>query len=228
MPSPLRIEHVLTAESRAEYQKLVEQKPELPPDLEVLFEFMTSTRQEDQQRQDDLVRILVTQFREAGDAVGCLQVWLLWIFRKPIQSIASRHFRPQGVSSEVESDASWCFLEALNRVKTDTPFLIRNLVRDTNKLLRRDRGLESSVDDPVFNSLDELSSAGKEFEAQQIQSILSDLDLQKDEAELLFGRYIYDYSYDELAEQMGIAAATLRQRVHRLLLKVRKRNLRDF
>ncbi len=221
MPSPLRIEHVLTAESRAEYQKLVEQKPELPPDLEGLFKVLGSRAKDQQVQQDQILRTLVTQHQDSGSEYQALQLWLLWIFRNPIAGIAARASNRPGDMDELLQTVSWCFLETVNRIDPQTPYILKNLHRETNKLVRQELGFNSIREPEIVQELEVLLESGWEPEACERESILKDLQLSQNELDLLIGKYIYNESHEELASQLGIKPTALRQRMHRILKTLR-------
>lgn len=220
MPSPLRIEHVLTAESRAEYQKLVEQKPELPPDLEGLFQILGSRAKDQQALQDQILRTLVTHMQSPTGGPS-VQTWLLWAFQGLVVGLASKYVRPDRPFDEVIGDATWCLLEVLNTISLEHKFFTWKILMETKKLVRRQYGIERLSVPPEEIILDQTQLEERLVTAQEAD-FLDGFNLSNEQRDLLIGHYIYGYSLKELAHQMGVNPNTLYQRISRLIRRLRQ------
>ena len=76
---------------------------------------------------------------------------------------------------------------------------------------RQEQPLEAASETP--------SEGGADLAALDLRQALRTMDCQ--DVQLLVGRYWQDLSDSELAEQLGVAEATVRVRLHRLRLRLR-------
>ena len=72
---------------------------------------------------------------------------------------------------------------------------------------------------PLDTAADVPSESGENLAALDLRRALRTMDGQ--DVQLLVGRYWQDLSDSELAEQLGVAEATVRVRLHRLRLRLR-------
>ena len=81
------------------------------------------------------------------------------------------------------------------------------------------RVLSPRQEQPLDAAADMPSESGENLAALDLRQALQTMDGQ--DVQLLVGRYWQDLSDSELAEQLGVAEATVRVRLHRLRLRLR-------
>ena len=79
--------------------------------------------------------------------------------------------------------------------------------------------LAQRQEQPLEAASEALSEGGADLAALDLRRALRTMDGQ--DVKLLVGRYWQDLSDSELAEQFGVAEATVRVRLHRLRLQLR-------
>lgn len=222
MRPPLRLDDVLTARSKTDYHALAAHHPELPPTLEELLATLDKPKTGEVQAADRCVRILLAHMQDPDAGGPSVQLWLLWIFRRALAAMAGRYQQPGRPYDEVIHDATWCLLEAMHRANPATAYIIRNIARDARKLLRRNYGMEYGPDTPQQVQVEEMMETGWDVQAPATASYIQELQLPAEDQYLLVGQYIYGFSQEEIAEQLGIRPEALRQRMRRLLARLRK------
>jgi len=133
---------------------------------------------------------------------------------------ARRVLGPSTAADDAAQEAAIRAWRQRTRCRTPSrpdPWLATIARREALRLLSQRR------EQPLEDAAEELSEEGG-----QEQESLSALDLREalrtmdgEDVQLLVGRYWQDLPYSELAEQLGVAEATVRVRLHRLRLLLR-------
>ena len=133
---------------------------------------------------------------------------------------ARRVLGPSTAADDAAQEAAIRAWRQRTRCRTPSrpdPWLATIARREALRLLSQRR------EEPLEDAAEELSEEG----FQEPES-LSALDLREalrtmdgEDVQLLVGRYWQDLPYSELAEQLGVAEATVRVRLHRLRLRLR-------
>jgi RNA polymerase sigma-70 factor, ECF subfamily len=133
---------------------------------------------------------------------------------------ARRILGPSTAADDAAQEAAIRAWRQRTRCRTPSrpdPWLATIARREALRLVKQRR------EQPLEDAIEELSEEGfqerKSLSALDLRDALQAMD--GEDVQLLVARYWQDLPYSELAEQLGVAEATVRVRLHRLRLRLR-------
>lgn len=169
---------------------------------------------------------------QAGAPEGpSIRLWLLTSYAPALQALAVRYRKPNEGMDEAVSAAAWAFLEtlqALGAERLESPWLAREIERDTKDKLRvatgsrdyqKDTRVETVPDDAL---MEDRIEDGRADAYQVLEDLIQDMPVSEAERELLAGLYVYGYSLREMASMAGEDYFTVQKRHKRLLKRLRE------
>ena len=228
---PIQRDDAFTPQSTSDYQSLAALEPALPATLAAFLALLgpecKGLQIERQAALSAAVRHLQAQLSEAAS----IQLWLLISFAAPLQILAARFQNTTDDQRESASAVAWAFLETLHALSTErlaSPWLAREIVRDTRRRLlvllglrdyQREARLEEAPDEALME--DRLPSENQDA-YHALEEWIHDQPINHEEQVLLAGLYVYGHSLHDMAERTGQAYETVKKRHQRLLARLKK------
>jgi RNA polymerase sigma factor (sigma-70 family) len=226
-----------TAQSIADYQTLAGREPALPSALGDFLALLGPGAKDRHAERQAALSAAIRHLQADPPEGPSIRLWLLVTYAPALQALAVRYRTPGATLDESASAAAWAFLEtlqALSAERMSSPWLAREIERDTKDRLRvvlgvREYQQDARVDVTTDEALmDDRVRDDRADAYQALEDLIQDMPVTEAERTLLSGLYVYGYTLQEMADMTGETYGAVQQRFNRLKKRLQRKTRRNL